>query len=195
MPEVVGTFSSAEAWQERSDRRPETGNCSLGGLAQECLELAEVHLDGIKIGRVLGQVAKCRASPLDCLADGRSFVNIDVVHDDDIAAPERGDQTLLDIGQEHLSVHGAVDHHRGGYFIMTQGGDERDRPPISAWGSPDQLDTSPTATIEPHHLGGDSSFIDKHQPSGIKHALLSDPASARPRHVGALLFRRPQAFF
>src|SRR5258708_29667703 len=45
------------------------------------------------------------------------------------------------------------------------------------------------------HLGGDRSLINKHQPGRIKHALLSDPAPARPGHVGAMLFCRPQTLF
>ena len=52
-----------------------------------------------------------------------------------------------------------------------------------------------SAPPEPHHIGADRSLVDKHQPSGIKHALLSDPTSARPRHVCSLPFLGLQAFF
>jgi hypothetical protein len=50
-------------------------------------------------------------------------------------------------------------------------------------------------TPEPHHLGAGASFIDEHQPGGIKHELLSPPASARAGYVRALLLRGVQAFF
>src|SRR5712691_5107276 len=102
MPEVVGTFLSTEAGQERANGPAETGKCSLGDLAQECFEWAESHLDGIEVGRVLGQIAKCRPRIFDRFADASAFVNVDAVHDDDIAAPERWSQALHDIGQEHL---------------------------------------------------------------------------------------------
>ena len=195
MPEVVGTFLRTEARQERANGPAQPRHCSLGSFAQEGLEFAERHLDGIEVGRVLRQVAKRRPRTLDCLTDGCSFVNIDVVHDDDIVAPERGDQTLLDVGPEHLCVHGAFDHHWGDHFVVTQGGHEGDRLPISARGSPDQLDAARTATIDPYHVGGDRSLVDKHQPSRIKHALLPNPASARLGHVGAVLFLSAQTLF
>ena len=195
MPEAVGTFSSTDACQERANRSADTGNCPLGRLAEECFDCAERHLDGIEIGRVLRQVAKCRPCPLDRLANAGTFVKIEMVHDDDIAAPERGSQTLFDIGQEHLSRHGTFDHHRSDHLVVTQGGHEGDRFPNPAWGAADQLDAAWAATIEPHHIRGDRSLIDKDQSGGIKHALLSDPAPARPRHVCALLFRGPQTLF
>ena len=95
MPEVVPTFSRTEAWQERANSSSETGNRSFGGSAQECFEFAEGHLDGIEVGRVLGQVTKCRARVLDRLTYGRTFVNADIVHHDHIAAFERRNQALL----------------------------------------------------------------------------------------------------
>src|SRR3989442_15703863 len=108
MPEIVGTFSSTEAWQERANSSSETGNRSFGGSAQKCLELAERHLDRIEVGRVLGQVTKCRVCVLDRLTYAWTFVNADIVHHDNIAVFERRNQALLDIGQERLCVHGPV---------------------------------------------------------------------------------------
>ena len=48
---------------------------------------------------------------------------------------------------------------------------------------------------EPHHISAGRSLVDKHQPRGIKHALLADPTSARAGHIGSLPFRGLQAFF
>src|SRR5215470_20288197 len=50
-------------------------------------------------------------------------------------------------------------------------------------------------TAQPHHLGIGGSLIDEDQTGGIKHALFSHPAPARPRHARALLLRCAQAFF
>src|ERR1700756_5504766 len=50
-------------------------------------------------------------------------------------------------------------------------------------------------TTQPHHLGIGGGLVDEDQSSGIKHALFSHPAAARPRHVRALLLRCAQAFF
>src|SRR5438445_1012581 len=153
MPEVVGTFIGAEPRQERANGAAETGERSLGHLAQECLEFAEGHLDWVEVARVLGQVAKRRADFLDRRTHGFTLVEVDVVHDDDIPAPECRDEALLDIGEEHLRVHGAIDHHRSGHLVVTQSGYKGDRLPLSKWSAADQLDASWAATIEPHHLG------------------------------------------
>ena len=127
MPEIIGAFSSTEAWQERTNRSPKTRNGSLGGRAQKCFELAEGHLDGIEVRRILWQVAKGRPCLRNRLTYAGTFVSADIVHHDDIAPFEGRNQALLDIGQEHLCVHGALDRHRGDHFIMTQGCHEGDR--------------------------------------------------------------------
>src|SRR3974390_1813292 len=107
MPEVVSTFFSAETRQERANGAAKPGHRSLGQLAQQSLEFAEGHLDWVEVGRVLGQVAKGRPDVLDHLTYAFALVEIDVVHHDDVAAPESGDEALLDVGEERLRVHGA----------------------------------------------------------------------------------------
>jgi len=51
-------------------------------------------------------------------------VDAAVIHHDDVVSPERGNQALLDIGEEHLSSHGTFDHHWGGHFVVAQGSNE-----------------------------------------------------------------------
>ena len=48
---------------------------------------------------------------------------------------------------------------------------------------------------EPRQVRADRGLVDKHQPGGIKHALLSNPTSARSRHIRSLPFSSLQAFF
>src|SRR6476620_6005828 len=50
-------------------------------------------------------------------------------------------------------------------------------------------------TSEPHHVCAGSGLVDKHQPSGVKHALLSSPTSAGASDIGSFLLCRVQAFF
>jgi hypothetical protein len=57
--------------------------------------------------------------------------------------------------------------------------------PDAPWGTPP----------EPRRVGADRSLVDKHQPGGIKHTLLSYPTSARSRHICALPLGSLQAFF
>ena len=48
---------------------------------------------------------------------------------------------------------------------------------------PLDLDRRPTTT-QPHHLGIGGGLVDEDQSSGIKHALFSHPAPARPSLIG-----------
>src|SRR6266576_1265042 len=110
-------------------------------------------------------------------------------------APERGNQALLDIGEENLSGHGTLEHHWGSHFIVAQGGHEGDGLPCSERNGADHPDAPLSPPPEPHHVRADCSLVDKHQPGGIKHALLSHPTSARQRHICSLPFGGLQAFF
>src|ERR1700736_2104746 len=121
MTEIVGTFVRAELWDERANCSREARNSSGCGLAEERLEFAVRHLDRIEVRRVFRQVAHCRPRLLNRLPNGGSHVDSAVIHHDDVVAPERGNQALLDIGEEHVSGHGALNHHRGGHFIVAQG--------------------------------------------------------------------------
>jgi hypothetical protein len=59
----------------------------------------------------------------------------------------------------------------------------------------DQALAAPATAVKPQHLGIGGGLVDKDQMGGIKYALLSHPAPARPRHVRALLLRCAHAFF
>jgi len=195
MPEVVGAFSSTEPWHERTDRSVETGNSALGDLAEQRLEFAVGHLDGIEIGRVLRQVAERGPRLLNRFSDSRNLVGLQIIHHDNVVAPKCWSQALLDVGSEYISGHGAFDHHRCDHFVVSQAGHEGDRFPISERNTADQSDASGSPPPEADQIGADRSLVDKYQASGIKHALFSHPTSPGAHHVCPFLFRRPQAFF
>src|SRR3979411_2349291 len=131
MAEIVGAFLGTELWDKGADCSVEGWNSSRTHFAHECFEFAVSHLDWIEVWRVLRQVANCRPRLLNRLSTTGNQVNPAVIHDDDVIAPERGNQALLDIGEEHLTGHGALDHHWRGHFIVAQGGHESDRLPCS----------------------------------------------------------------
>ena len=58
----------------------------------------------------------------------------------------------------------------------------------------DQAFSAGTPAVQAHHICGDCRLVDKYEAGGIKPALLTDPASARASHVGALALLRPQVF-
>lgn len=195
MAEIVGTLFGGEAWQERADGAFYAGYGARGSLAHHSFEFAEGHFDRIEVGRIFGQIAKARPSGFDGFTDAGNLVESNIVNHGDIAAPERWNEALFDIGQEHLPVHGSFDCHRGDHFVVAQSGDKGDCLPSPEWSPSDQLDAAWTAPPEPDHLGGDGSLVNKHQAARIKQPLLANPSPAGAGHVRPLLFRRPQILF
>src|ERR1700730_8693094 len=164
MPEVVGAFLSTELWQERANRSVETLNSARCDLAQQRLEFAVRHLDGIKVRRVLRQVAQCRPCFLDRLLNAGNLVSSEVIHHDDVVTFECWNQALLDISQKHLSRHWPVDHHRRGHFVVTQRGYEGDRRPFPKWNLADHPDSARSPPPQAHPVGTDGGFVDKTPP-------------------------------
>ena len=195
MSEVVGTFLSAEQRNERANRPEETRNSPRGDFAQQRFEFAVRQFDRVEVRRILRQIAKRCPSTFDCLLDASNFVRWKVVHHHDIAAPERRDQALFHVGQEHFSIHGAVDHHGRRHFIVTQSGHEGNRLPCPKRHLADQSDAPRCSAAEAHQVGTDCGLVDKYQPGGIKQTLLPNPTSARAGDVRALPFSGLQCFF
>lgn len=129
MSEIVGAFVRAELWDEGANCAREFWQGSRRDLAQKCLEFAVWQLDRIKVRRVFGKIPQARLRLLNRLPYGGSHVNSAVVHHDNVVAPKRRNQALLNIGEEHFSGHRSFDHHRCGHFIMAQGRHEGDRLP------------------------------------------------------------------
>src|SRR6476661_7661854 len=152
MPEIVGTFARTELWDERANCSSEARNSSRRDLTEERLEFAVRQFDWIEVGRVFRQVAQRRVRFLNRLANGGPHVDAAVIHHDDVVAPERGNQALLEIGEEHLSSHGTFDHHWGGHFVVAQGSNEGDRLPCSKRNGADHPVAARSTPPDPHQV-------------------------------------------
>src|SRR6476660_3783131 len=86
-------------------------------------------------------------------------------------------------------------HHWGGHFVVAQGGNEGDRLPCFKRNGADHPVAARSTPPDPRQVCADRGLVDKHQPGGIKHALLSDPTSACSRHIRSLPFGSLEAFF
>src|SRR6266849_4509052 len=195
MPEITHTFRRVERSNERANASLQPFDRALRSLAQQCLQGMEHQLYWVELRRILRQVAQFCAASLDRLLHAGDFVEGDVVDDHNVLALERGGQTLLDISQEGFSVHGSLDQHRRHDTGLTEASDERHRFPVPHRHIPDQALSARVPTVGTHHVGGDCSFVDKYKVGGVKQALLADPASARPSHVGSLALCPPADFF
>jgi hypothetical protein len=79
--------------------------------------------------------------------------------------------------------------------VVPQTGNKGDRFPMSVWHRCDQSLAARAAASEPHHVCASGGLVNKHQPGGIKQALLSYPTSAGASDIGSLLLLRVQTFF
>src|SRR3982074_2427857 len=81
-----------------------------GGLAQQVLELGEDLFDRVQVRRVFRQEEELGPGCADELAHGFGFVSTEIVHDHDVAGAKRGDEGLLDLGPEALTVDWTVEY-------------------------------------------------------------------------------------
>ena len=79
---------------------------------------------GLRSGAVGRQEEQPGPGGADCATDGLAFVASQIVHNDDVAGRQGGDEELLDIGGEALAVDGAVDDAGGVDPVAPEGGKE-----------------------------------------------------------------------
>lgn len=101
MRRAVGVKSRRQS----RDGRPELLHGSPACGAEERSEFRKPQLDGIEAGTVGWQLPQRSAGPFDPLADAVDVMASQVVHDDDIAGTQRGDQDLLDVREKTLAIH------------------------------------------------------------------------------------------
>jgi hypothetical protein len=195
MPQEVTALFRLEIANERANLSAQTRDRSFSELPQQCFQGAEHHLDWVQVRRILRQITQLCAGSFDSLADSWNLVGRQIVRHNDIPAFECGEKTLFDVGPEYLSGHGTFNHQRRDHSFAAQRGHKGHGLPMPLRHSPDQANTARAAAIEPYHIGADRGLIDEYQMCRVKQPLLSYPASPCPRHVGALLFGRAQAFF
>ena len=79
-------------------------------VRSQALRIADGQLDRIEVGRVRRKIEQPWAYRFDRFLDTDGLVDWNIVHDHDIAAPERGSETLLHVSEEHRPVHRALDN-------------------------------------------------------------------------------------
>src|SRR5205085_1488663 len=94
-------------------------------------ELGEDLLDGIEIGAIGRQEEELGAGGADGAADERALVAAEIIHDDDVAWLEGGQEELLDPCPEGVAIDRAVDDARRFDAVAAQGGREGQCPPAS----------------------------------------------------------------
>ena len=119
----------------------------------------------------------------------------EIVHDDDVAGLQNGDELLLDISAEAMTVDRSIEDARRSEPVAAQSAEEGQRAPVSVRSIPSQAFALRSPAAQRSHVGLDPGLVDKDQLCGIE-ALLQGPPSLEPaHHVGARLLKREQRFF
>src|SRR5215510_13906003 len=112
MSEIAHTFRGTERPNIRPDTSLQSVDCALRSFAQQCLERVENQLYGVKVRRILRQVAETCTSSADHLRRTSDLVEGHVIDHHDVPTLEGWDQTLLYVRQECVAIHGPLTQHR-----------------------------------------------------------------------------------
>lgn len=195
MSEVVLAFGGGDGFDDAGDSFGEGLNGAGGGFAQSGLDLAESWFDGIEVGTVGGQIFEPCAGRRDGLFDASDLVARQIVHDDDVVGRQGRRQALLDIGQEGLAIHGAIEHHGRRQAGRAQGGGEGDGLPMAMGGFAHQSLAFHRPAIAPDHVGRSTGLVDEHQLARIEPGLTGLPGFPSFGDIRPVLLAGVQSFF
>ena len=119
----------------------------------------------------------------------------EIVHHDDVAGFEHGQELLLDIGSEALAVDGSVEDARGGEAVEPQGAEEGQGSPVALRSEAAQALAFRPPAPQRRHVGLDPGLVDEDQLARVETGLPGAPASTTQRDVSPGLLEGEQRFF
>ena len=150
---------------------------------------------GIEVRRV-GRQEKHLGSGVGDQGQSRvTFVGREIVHDDDVARPESGDEPLAHIGVKALRVRGSFQGHASRRAIQPDGRHHGRGLPMPVGGAgPDSLALGRTSAPT-SEVGFGARFIQKNQLGRVQARLPLAPETTSPRDVGAVLCAGAECLF
>src|SRR5208282_4633520 len=166
--EVIDAFRRFEDVGAGVEGDQQAGDGSFGDFAQEGLQLGIGLFDRVHVGAVRRQISQFGSGRLYELLDPRSLVARQIVHDDDVAFREGGDETffhpLLERGRVDRPVEGLLRHEAA----KAQAGDERNRLVMAVRDGGAQPSAAPTASAFARHIRRSPGLVDEHEASRIE---------------------------
>ena len=162
------------------------------------LEFGESHFDWIEVGAVGRQEQQPGAGGADCGVCCWAFVAAEIIHNDNVARPENGDELRLHPGLEDGAVHGRIDDEGCDETIALEACNERLGFPVAEGSLGVKPVCSGAAPAQACQLGCCACFVYKNQPVPLtRHEWLAAffPFRTRLGDVRPVLFRCPQGFF
>jgi hypothetical protein len=136
-----------------------------------------------------------KSNALDRLGNTCNLVNRQVIHHHDVALGQRRQQECQHIGEEYLTIHWPVDHHRCGDLVMAQCRDECRELPVAVRCLSDQSLAFRRSAAQARHVCAGAGFIDENQSPRVNRGLLLSPFLASRLNVFAVLLGGVQRFF
>jgi hypothetical protein len=195
VPHEVAAFRWREPGQRRGDEVAHVVKGARPRGAQEGFQFGESLFDRIEIGTIRRQETQLRAHGFDRVPDGWLFVEGEIVEHDDVAAPERRHEHLLDVGQEGGIVERSVEDGGGRQAVGPQGGDDRVELPLPARREIPEAIPAGTAAIAAEQIGRDATLIEKEVAARVPERLPELPAAPRGRDIRTALFVGVYRFF
>jgi hypothetical protein len=136
-----------------------------------------------------------RAGGFDGFPRVAHLVGRQVVHDDDVAVPQRRREQVLDVGDEGLAVHRPVEDHRRRNPVEPQAGHQRGRLPVAVRDRGAAALAPRAASAQARHPGARSGLVDEDEPGRVEVGLELGPGLAARGYVGARLLAGVRSLF
>ena len=159
----MGAFLGRVEVEDATDGVPQAMDSPFGRFSQVRLQLGEGLLDWIEVGAVGWKEEERCADALDGGSHGRRLVARQVVHHDDVAAPEFRHEHASDVGEERVSVHRPVEHPGCHHAGTAQAGCKGGGLPVPKGDARAEPLTAPTAAVPPRHVGAGPGLVDEDQ--------------------------------
>ena len=160
-----------------------------------CLSLAKTCSMGFRSGEYFGRKKSLAPAARMSCAHGLALVAAEIVHDDDVAWAQRGDEDLLDIGSKALAVDRPLEKPWRVDPVMAQGGQEGRGLPAAVRDLGDERSAARRPSPQRRHVGLGPGLVDEDQALRIDAILILCPLRPPPRDVGTIAFASHHAFF
>jgi hypothetical protein len=195
MPDKVRAFVRQKETESGRHQLTDRIEAARSSGPEEGLQLGEGELDRIEIGTVGREKAEVGPGLLDRGAHLGLLVHRQVVHHDDVAAAQRGDQDLFDIGAERDRVDRPVEHGRRAQLGGAQRRDDRVSLPVATGRVIGDARPARTPPVAPEQIGRDARFVEEDILTGVVQRQALAPLSARGGDISATLFGCVYGFF
>ena len=159
------------------------------------LQLGEDLLDWVKIGTIGWQEDEMRTGRPYQSSRVLALVTTEIVEDDDVARAQRGNEHSVDVDQESLAIDRSVDDERCIDTIVSQGGEEGQRLPMTVWDIGTKAPAAWPPAPQRGHVGLDPRLVDEQQAFAIDASLVGPPPRPLTGDVGTGLLGGPRGFF